>query len=160
MKIYFDTDPATGEIRFHHEAILGPRQLPTWKSEAEQVAGKRPVMIANPECRIPAGATEISAARFNELMAAQQRGAAIELRGGKPVAVPHATSAGELAAARRRRRDQLLAASDWTQLPDSPLSQDDRTEWAIYRQALRDLDMDGDAWPIRPDAEDADEEAE
>lgn len=153
MKIYFDTDPVTGNVRFHHEAILGPRQTPTWKSEAERLAGKRPAMIDNPECGIPAGATEISAAAFGQLMAAQQAGAVIELRSGKPVAVPHAPSAEDLRAARRRRRDQLLAASDWTQLPDSPLSEDDRTEWAIYRQALRDLDMDGTSWPLAPEGE-------
>lgn len=153
MKIYFDTDPATGTVRFHHEAILGLRQIPTWKSAEEQIAGKRPVMVDNPHCRIPAGVAEISQAAFNQLMAAQQTGAVIEMRGGKPVAVQHAPSAEELLAARRRRRDQLLAASDWTQLPDSPLSEDDRAEWAIYRQALRDLDMDGTSWPLAPDGE-------
>lgn len=153
MKIYYDTDPATGAVRFHHEAILGLRQIPTWKSEAEQLAGKRPVMVDNPHCRIPPGATEISEERFKELMAAQQRGAVIEFAGGKPVAVPHAPSAEEARAARRRRRDQLLAASDWTQLPDSPLSEEERAEWAVYRQALRDLDMYGTSWPLAPDGE-------
>jgi|DEB0MinimDraft_3_1074331.scaffolds.fasta_scaffold132338_2 hypothetical protein len=38
----------------------------------------------------------------------------------------------------RRYRDRLLAASDWTQLPDSPLSDEQREAWAVYRQALRD----------------------
>lgn len=33
-------------------------------------------------------------------------------------------------------RDRLLAGSDWTQLPDSPV---DKTVWATYRQQLRDL---------------------
>lgn len=36
----------------------------------------------------------------------------------------------------RRKRDALLAQSDWTQLADSPV---DRAAWAEYRQALRDL---------------------
>jgi len=36
----------------------------------------------------------------------------------------------------RRHRDLLLAASDWTQLPDAPV---DRAAWATYRQALRDF---------------------
>jgi hypothetical protein len=36
----------------------------------------------------------------------------------------------------RSNRDQLLAASDWTQLPDAPV---DKAAWATYRQALRDL---------------------
>lgn len=36
----------------------------------------------------------------------------------------------------RNHRDRLLAASDWTQLPDAPV---DRDAWATYRQALRDF---------------------
>lgn len=151
MKIYFDSDPATGAVRFHHEAVVGPRQIPSWKSEAERKAGKRPVMINNPDCRIPAGATEITEARFNELMDAQREGAEIVLgQKGNPVAVPRVQMAEELIAARRRRRDQLLAASDWTQLPDSPLSSSDRTAWGEYRQQLRDLNMHGDRWPEAP----------
>lgn len=39
----------------------------------------------------------------------------------------------------RHRRDALLAASDWTQMPDSPLSDEQRAAWATYRQALRDF---------------------
>lgn len=153
MKIYFDTDPATGAPRFHHEAILGARQIPTWKNEQERAAGKRPVMIDNPDCRIPAGATEISAKRFEELMAAQQGGAELIVSGGKPIALPTAASAADRRAARRRRRDQLLAASDWTQLPDSPLSESEKADWAEYRTALRNLEMDGEDWPLAPDGE-------
>jgi hypothetical protein len=40
----------------------------------------------------------------------------------------------------RLHRDRLLAASDWTQLPDAPVS---KTTWATYRQALRDLPAQG-----------------
>ena len=36
-------------------------------------------------------------------------------------------------------RNKLLADSDWTQLADSPLSSSKKTEWATYRQSLRDL---------------------
>lgn len=150
MKIYFDTDPETGAIRFHHEAILGLRQIPTWKSEAERDAGKRPVMVDNPACRIPAGATEITEARFKELMAAQQDGGRIAMRSGKPVVMPRDPDVDALRTSRRRRRDQLLAASDWTQLPDSPLSSTQRAAWGEYRQQLRDLDMGGDSWPVPP----------
>lgn len=39
----------------------------------------------------------------------------------------------------RFNRNKLLADSDWTQLPDSPLSTSVKTEWATYRQTLRDL---------------------
>lgn len=39
----------------------------------------------------------------------------------------------------RETRDTFLAASDWTQIPDNQLTDDQRLEWASYRQALRDL---------------------
>ena len=39
----------------------------------------------------------------------------------------------------RAERDQKLTASDWTQMADSPLASDKKTEWATYRQSLRDL---------------------
>jgi len=42
-------------------------------------------------------------------------------------------------------RDALLAKSDWTQLPDSPLSDDEKARWQTYRQELRDL-TDQPAW--------------
>ena len=49
------------------------------------------------------------------------------------------------------KRNRRLAASDWTQMPDSPLSASKKAEWALYRQALRDIpqqfpvDVDKDA---------------
>jgi hypothetical protein len=36
----------------------------------------------------------------------------------------------------RGQRDRLLAASDWAMATDAPT---DKTEWATYRQALRDF---------------------
>jgi hypothetical protein len=39
----------------------------------------------------------------------------------------------------RDLRNHLLVDSDWTQSADSPLSADVKAEWAVYRQALRDL---------------------
>jgi len=39
----------------------------------------------------------------------------------------------------RLKRDALLKESDWTLMPDSPLSDAKKTEWATYRQSLRDL---------------------
>ena len=39
----------------------------------------------------------------------------------------------------RRSRNFLLTESDWTQVPDSPLTTEKKTEWATYRQSLRDL---------------------
>lgn len=37
----------------------------------------------------------------------------------------------------RRRRDMLIARSDWTQLPDVPIGV--REQWREYRRALRDV---------------------
>lgn len=39
----------------------------------------------------------------------------------------------------RRPRNFALANTDWTQMPDSPLSAAKKAEWAAYRQELRDM---------------------
>ena len=46
----------------------------------------------------------------------------------------------------RTTRNKLLADSDWTQMNDSPLTNEAKTAWATYRQELRDV-TDLDAWP-------------
>jgi len=46
----------------------------------------------------------------------------------------------------RTTRNKLLADSDWTQMNDSPLSNEVKTAWATYRQELRDM-SDLDTWP-------------
>ena len=55
----------------------------------------------------------------------------------------------------RGERNELLKQSDWTQVPDSPLTDAKKTEWATYRQALRDLpstttDFANPVWPSQP----------
>ena len=57
----------------------------------------------------------------------------------------------------REQRNMLLQECDWTQSPDSPLSNDKKTEWATYRTNLRNLpanfssvDDAGFAWPTKP----------
>ena len=54
----------------------------------------------------------------------------------------------------RGQRDALLVSSDWTQMPDSPLSDAKKQEWATYRQQLRDLPSTADpsnpTWPSKP----------
>ena len=56
----------------------------------------------------------------------------------------------------RETRNIKLAESDWTQsATDSTLSSDKKTEWATYRQALRDLpanttDLANPPWPTKP----------
>jgi hypothetical protein len=55
----------------------------------------------------------------------------------------------------RFERDKLLTSSDWTQSADSPLTDAKKTEWATYRQQLRDLpantsDPANPTWPTPP----------
>jgi hypothetical protein len=51
----------------------------------------------------------------------------------------------------RTERNKLLSESDWTQLSDAPV---DKTAWATYRQALRDVPtQSGFPWTVTwPDA--------
>lgn len=67
--------------------------------------------------------------------------------------VPIQRTAAELISAAMANRSQLLAQSDWTQLPDVPLAT--KTAWAIYRQALRDITLQTGypqtiVWPAPP----------
>lgn len=39
----------------------------------------------------------------------------------------------------RAKRDKLLAATDWTQVLDSPIDAETREAYRVYRQALRDI---------------------
>lgn len=55
----------------------------------------------------------------------------------------------------RRTRAQLLEATDWTQIPDSPLDSITKSQWANYRLALRDITKQTSFptivnWPISP----------
>lgn len=150
MSIFFDENPEDGTVRFHHEAILGARKVPAEQTGAEMRAGKRPRMVPNPLCRIPADAQPIDDKLFDDLMKAQRAGKTIAIQGGKPVAIEPEQDPEERRAVRRRKRDLLLAASDWTQLPDSPLPDTERVAWQNYRQELRELDMDAADWPTSP----------
>lgn len=63
----------------------------------------------------------------------------------------------------REERNKLLSLCDWTQVSDSPLTDTKKTEWATYRQQLRDLpstakpkldengNVTGVDWPERPE---------
>jgi hypothetical protein len=44
----------------------------------------------------------------------------------------------------RADRDRLLAACDWTQMPDAALTGDELVIWQDYRQALRNIPQDFD----------------
>ncbi|MGE4302431.1 MAG: phage tail assembly chaperone [Novosphingobium sp.] len=149
MKRYYS--PSTGG--FYSDQVNGPRKIEGPLTEREKKAGKRPPMIDNPACTLPADAFEISEERFAELMEAQAGGKQIVTMGSKPVAVERTIDEAERVAARRRKRNLLLTESDWTQIPDAPLDALTRKAWAAYRKALRDLDMNGTDWPDQPGSE-------
>lgn len=55
----------------------------------------------------------------------------------------------------RAERDRRLAACDWTQLPDSPLTSEKKEAWAAYRAELRAVpetqtDPANIVWPPEP----------
>ncbi len=56
----------------------------------------------------------------------------------------------------RSKRNSLLSESDWTQVPDNPLTDAQRQDWAAYRQDLRDItktytDPLTIVWPDKPE---------
>jgi hypothetical protein len=55
----------------------------------------------------------------------------------------------------RGQRNFRLSMCDWTQLADAPLTDEKRSEWALYRQDLRDITTQSDpfniTWPTRPE---------
>lgn len=56
----------------------------------------------------------------------------------------------------RRERNNRLSACDWTQLADAPLADAEKSVWAEYRQALRDITKAVNPfeviWPSEPGA--------
>ena len=54
----------------------------------------------------------------------------------------------------RGLRDKLLLSSDYVILPDAPYSEDTKTAYRTYRQALRDVPAQADIynviWPEKP----------
>lgn len=54
----------------------------------------------------------------------------------------------------RHKRSFILLRTDWTQLPDAPLTNTKTANWAEYRQALRDITTQSDPfnilWPVPP----------
>ena len=68
-----------------------------------------------------------------------------------------ATLDAKVAEDNRKTRNDLLADSDWTQMNDSPLTNEQKTAWATYRQELRDIsdlaawpNLGDDDWPVAP----------
>jgi hypothetical protein len=53
------------------------------------------------------------------------------------------------------KRNKLLYESDWTQIPNNPLTAEQQQAWAVYRQELRDITSQSGypfnvIWPTPP----------
>lgn len=102
---------------------------------------------------IPKGAVEIDAEQHAALLAAQADGKIIAADAqGNPIAIARpAPTAEEIIAAARRKRDALLAASDWVVTRAFETGTSVPAEWAEYRQALRDITEQAEIiWPEKP----------
>jgi hypothetical protein len=93
------------------------------------------------------------AASLKEVPAKVKQGWVVD--GGGFKSPPEPEPAGPSWDAIRLQRDERLRQSDWTMLSDSPLTKAQKTEWAAYRQALRDIPQDVSNpaevdWPASP----------
>ena len=54
----------------------------------------------------------------------------------------------------REQRTEILSKTDWTQVLDSPFTEEEKESWRLYRQALRDITLQADPfniiWPTPP----------
>lgn len=83
-----------------------------------------------------------------------------EIRDAEPVTQNIDEQRRECLELLRTKRNAKITKTDYTQLTDSPLTDEKKVEWAIYRQALRDLpsqyqdetNIDSVVYPTRPEA--------
>lgn len=106
---------------------------------------------------LPTDALPIEAATHVDLLRRQSSGEMVVAGpDGHPIAVPRPSLPREaLYADLRATRSALLAASDWTQMADAPLTDEERQAWRAYRKALRDLpgatpEPLAAEWPLPP----------
>ncbi|WP_033576726.1 tail fiber assembly protein [Dickeya chrysanthemi] len=105
---------------------------------------------------IPDDVVEINYDYYQYLLDQQVRGNVIifDESTKKPIAVtPVPLSDTQLAEDARRQRDNLLTASDWTQVSDAPV---DQQAWRTYREILRQVPEQAGfplniAWPSQPE---------
>ena len=116
-------------------------------------ATARPILVTvtNPDCTMPSDAEPITHDEWQALLEAQSAGQEIRRSANDlPVTgTPKMEKAAKIEVA-RARRNRALAASDWTQLADAPLTVEQKKEWNAYRQRLRDLPEK--LWRAKPDA--------
>lgn len=107
---------------------------------------------------VPDDTIEVTQAERDAVIAAANR-EGMQLaadENGRPVAASLVLAVEEQLAALRRKRDRLLAASDKTQVPDFPITPEQRQQWSSYRQTLRAMpelyaaDPASAVWPTPP----------
>lgn len=106
---------------------------------------------------IPGDAVEVTPEQEREIRLGQTQSKVVRMDRDKALVLEDRPPEPpvRLAARARRRRDALLRDSDWTQLPDTPLTDDQRQSWSAYRASLRDVpQQDGFpttiTWPDAP----------
>ena len=101
---------------------------------------------------IPENSVEITSAQWQEFI---DNAGFRKWRDGQVIEYKPVVTREQKWHAIRAKRDALLAASDWTILPDSPFTSAEKSAWKTYRQALRNLteneDPDNITWPEKPD---------
>lgn len=138
MPLYFSA--STGG--FYDSEIHGARHI--------EIDGE---VVVNLDCHIPTDAVEIDAEQHAALLAAQADGKMIAADAqGNPIAIDRpAPTADEIMASVRRKRDALLAASDWVVTRAVETGTPVPAEWSEYRQALRDITEQAEIiWPEKP----------
>lgn len=102
---------------------------------------------------IPEDAVEISNEMYHSYLNNQDGSKKIVVENGKAVVLDRIIKStwDEI----RSFRDKKLSGSDWSQMIDSPLSDEKKKEWQVYRQTLRDLtsvysDASAVVWPSEP----------
>lgn len=151
----------TGEVKTQGEwrAVFKNMSLPkVWNSNVCDAMNIDPVLASPPatttayQTSVRDGVEQDSKGNWVEKYVAKDMFAATTDENGKKTtkaqheAAYQASLDAATAQGHRTTRNKLLADSDWTQVNDSPLSNDSKTSWATYRQELRDM-SDLDAWP-------------
>ena len=91
--------------------------------------------------KMPEDVFEVPEAEYQMLFEGQANGKSIVYKSRKLQLVTQVVSPVTWEEV-RATRDRLLAACDWTQMPDIQMSEETINLWRTYRQTLRDITSD------------------
>lgn len=143
------------------------------KTETETTVAKYPyshaeLRVDNPNVSFPAQPSDEDLARFNAARVVATPRPAATMFGTPAEVTPELVngqwtqrwevkncSSAEAEVRVRRTRNTALTATDWTQIPDAPLSAEQKLAWATYRQSMRDVSSQAGfpfdvQWPTAP----------